>query len=41
MAKTKTSYMKSDTGQYARKKYAESHPKTTVKETQKVQPKKK
>ena len=38
---TKESYRRADTGQYTTKEYAESHPKTTVKETQKVQPKKK
>lgn len=41
MAQSKESYRRADTGQYTTKKYAESHPKTTVKETQKVQPKKK
>jgi hypothetical protein len=40
MAKSKTSYRRADSGQYTTKKYAESHPKTTVKETQKAQPKK-
>jgi len=41
MAKSKTSFRRADTGQYTTKKYAEKHPNTTVKETDKVQPKKK
>jgi len=41
MAQPKESYRRSDTGQYTTKKYAEKHPNTTVKETDKVQPKKK
>jgi len=42
MAQPKESYRRSNTGgQYTTKKYAESHPRTTEKETQKVQPKKK
>lgn len=41
MTNAKTSYRRADNGQYTTKKYAEKHPNTTVKETDKVQPKKK
>lgn len=40
MTKSKESYRRADTGQYTTKKNAESHPKTTEEENQKVQPKK-
>lgn len=42
MAKTKptTRYRRADTGRYTTKEYAKKHPKTTVKETDKVQKKK-
>jgi len=44
MAKSKSSppskHRDAGTGQYVTKKYAESHPKTTVKETDKAKPKK-
>ena len=33
MSKKSTKYRDAGTGQYVKKKYAESHPKTTVKET--------
>jgi hypothetical protein len=35
-SKTTTRYRRADTGRYITKKYAENHPKTTVKETDKV-----
>jgi len=39
--KTKTSYRDAGTGQYIPKEQAEKHPKTTIKETDKIAPKKK
>lgn len=34
--KTSTRYRRADTGQYTTEEYAKKHPKTTVKETDKV-----
>jgi len=34
--KTQTRYRDAGTGKYVKKKYAEKHPKTTVKETDKL-----
>ncbi len=39
--KTITRHRRADTGRYTTKKYADKHPKTTVKETDKVKPRKK
>ena len=36
MPKTKTSYRRADTGKYTTKNYAKKHPKTTVKETDRI-----
>jgi hypothetical protein len=36
MPKTKTSYRRADTGEYTTKSYAKKHPKTTVKETDRI-----
>ena len=33
---TRTAYRRADNGHYCTKKYAESHPKTTIKETRKT-----
>jgi hypothetical protein len=33
-------YRRADSGEYTTKEYAEKHPKTTIKETQKSNPKK-
>lgn len=35
-SKTQTSYRRADNGHYTTKTYAKNHPKTTVKETNKV-----
>ena len=39
--KTITRHRRADTGEYTTEEYANRHPKTTVKETDKVKPKKK
>ena len=39
--KTRTTYRRADTGTYTTEQYANKHPKTTVKETEKVVIKKK
>ncbi len=39
--KTRTNYRRADTGVYVTPEYAKEHPKTTVKETDKVVPPKK
>ena len=36
---TRTNYRDAGTGQYVKKSYADKHPKTTVKETDKIKPK--
>ncbi|GGF00294.1 hypothetical protein SAMN05443634_105180 [Chishuiella changwenlii] len=41
MAKKVVRYRDAESGQYVKKEYAEKNPKTTVKETDKVTPKKK
>lgn len=41
MAKKIERYRDAEDGKYVTKEYAEKHPKTTVKETDKVSPKKK
>lgn len=41
MPKTKTSYRRADTGEYTTEDYAKKHPKTTVKETDKIKTSKK
>jgi hypothetical protein len=41
MSEKTEKYRRADSGEYTTKQYAEKHPKTTVKETQKPTPKKK